>query len=126
MTINTTVIRDTILVATSTGSMGASHTGLGVYEYGFSMRGNTLGVSTHREPFSYTPWGFPGILHRYLSPEFNFWKGIFSTQCGFFSVFAVQIRTCSGCEKTREVNESVDATYGFEVTSSLFVPFKNV
>ena len=23
------------------------------------MHGNTLGVSTHREPFSYTPWGFP-------------------------------------------------------------------
>ena len=39
--------------------MGASHTGLGVYEYGFSMRGNILGVSMHREPFSYTPWGFP-------------------------------------------------------------------
>ena len=59
MTINMTAIVDTIPVATSTGSMGASHTGLGVYEYGFSMRGNTLGVSTHREPFSYTPWGFP-------------------------------------------------------------------
>ena len=59
MTINTTAIADTIPVATSTGSMGASHTGLGVYEYGFSMRGNTLGVSTHREPFSYTLWGFP-------------------------------------------------------------------
>ena len=56
---NTTAIADTIPVATSTGSMGASHTGLGVYEYGFSMRGNTQGVSTHREPFSYTPWGFP-------------------------------------------------------------------
>ena len=59
MTINTTAIADTILVATSTRSMGASHTGLGVYEYSFSMHGNTLGVSTHREPFSYTPWGFP-------------------------------------------------------------------
>ena len=59
MTINTIAIVDTILVATSTGSMGASHTALGVYEYGFSMYGNTLGVSTHREPFSYTPWGFP-------------------------------------------------------------------
>ena len=52
MTTSTTAIVDTIPVATSTGSMGASHTG-------FSMCGNTLGVSTHREPFSYTPWGFP-------------------------------------------------------------------
>ena len=59
MTTSTTVIADTIPVATSTGSMGASHTGLGVYEYGFSMCGNTLGVSKHRGPFSYTPWGFP-------------------------------------------------------------------
>ena len=56
---STTAIVDTIPVATSTGSMGASHTGIGVYKYGFSMRGNNLGVSTHREPFSYTPWGFP-------------------------------------------------------------------
>ena len=59
MTTSMTAIADTILVATSTGSMGASHTGLGVHEYGFSMRGNTLGVSTHGEPFLYTPWGFP-------------------------------------------------------------------
>ena len=59
MTITMTATADTITVATSTGSMGASHTGLGVYEYGSSMRGNTLRVSTHREPFSYTPWGFP-------------------------------------------------------------------
>ena len=70
MTITTTAIAGTIQVVTSTGSMGASHTGLGVYEYGFSMRGNTLGVSTHREPFSYTPWGFPeheGFLASYTS-----------------------------------------------------------
>ena len=59
MTTSMTAIADTILVVTSTRSMGASHTGLGVYEYSFSMRGNTLGVSTHRELFSYTPWGFP-------------------------------------------------------------------
>ena len=59
MTTSMTAIADTILVATSTGSMGASHTGLEVYEYGFSMCGNTLGVLTHREPFSYTPRGFP-------------------------------------------------------------------
>ena len=59
MTTSTTAIADTVPVATSTGSMGASHTGLGVYEYGFSMHGNTLGVSTLRELFLYTPWGFP-------------------------------------------------------------------
>ena len=59
MTTNTTAIVDTISVATSIGSMVASHTGLGVYEYGISMWGNTIGVSPHREPFSYTPWGFP-------------------------------------------------------------------
>ena len=59
MTTSTTAIADTIPVATSTKSMEASHTGLGVYEYSFSMHGNTLGVSMHREPFSYTPWGFP-------------------------------------------------------------------
>ena len=59
MTTNMTAIVDTILVATSTRSMVASHTGLGVYEYGISMHGNTIGVSTHREPFSYTLWGFP-------------------------------------------------------------------
>ena len=61
MTTSTTAIVDTILVATSTGSMGASHTGLGVYEHGFSMRGNTLGVSMHREPFSYTHGGFQNM-----------------------------------------------------------------
>ena len=59
MTTSTTAIVDTIPVATSTGSMEASHTGLGVYEYSFSIHGNTIGVSMHREPFSYTPWGFP-------------------------------------------------------------------
>ena len=68
MTTSTTAIADTIPVATSTGSMGAFHTGLGVYEYGFSMCGNTLGVSTHREPLSYSLWGFPehgGFLASY-------------------------------------------------------------
>ena len=59
MTTNLTAIVDTISVATSTGSMGASHTGLVVSEYGISMHGNTLGASTHREPFSGTPWEFP-------------------------------------------------------------------
>ena len=54
-----TAIADTILVATLTGSMLVSHTGLGVYEYGVSMHGNTIGVSLHRELFSYTPQGFP-------------------------------------------------------------------
>ena len=37
MTTNSTAIADTISVATSTGSMGASHTGLVVSEYGISM-----------------------------------------------------------------------------------------
>ena len=59
MTTIMTAITDTIPVAISTGSIGASHTGLGVYENGFSMHGNTLGVSMHRELFSYTLWGFP-------------------------------------------------------------------
>ena len=79
MTTSMTAIADTIPVATSTGSTGASHTDLGVYEYGFSMCGNTLGVSMHRELSSYTPWGFPehggfqnmgfpGILHRVPPP----------------------------------------------------------
>ena len=75
MTTNTTAIVDTI----STGGMGASHTGLGAYEYGVSMRGNTRGVSTHREPFSYTPWGFPehgGFPVSYTggASAFNWWE----------------------------------------------------
>ena len=59
MTTNSTAIVDIISVATSTGSNGASHTGLVVSEYSVSMHGNTPGASTHREPFSGTPWGFP-------------------------------------------------------------------
>ena len=58
---------DTILVATSTRSMGASHTGLGVYEYSFSMHGNTLGFPCI-ENCSHTTWGFPehgGFLASY-------------------------------------------------------------
>ena len=44
-----TAIADTIPVAISTGSTGASHTGWGVYEYSFSMRGGfqNMGVSRH-------------------------------------------------------------------------------
>ena len=87
MTINTTAIADTIPVATSTGSMGASHTGLAVYEYGFSMRGNTLGVSMHREPFSYTPWGFP---------EHGGFLASYTRKCS--PIFPVQVGSCHGFE----------------------------
>ena len=63
--------------------------GLGVSEYGFSMRGNTLGVSTHREPFSYMPWGFRehgGFLASYTGTgnqgKPGKWEGIFQSGKG--------------------------------------------
>ena len=59
MTCFLTTIKTTIEVAISTGSMGVSHTGVGVSEYGVSMHINTIGASTHRELYSDTPWGFP-------------------------------------------------------------------
>ena len=54
-----TTIMTTIVVAISTRSMGVSHTGIGVSKYGISMHKNTVGASTHREPYSETVWGFP-------------------------------------------------------------------
>ena len=54
-----TCVSTTIVVAISTGSMGVSHTGIGVSEYGISVHRNTVGASTHRELYLDTPWGFP-------------------------------------------------------------------
>ena len=59
MTCVLTAIMTTIEVAISTGSIGISHTGLGVSEYGISMHRDTVGASMHRELYSVTPWGFP-------------------------------------------------------------------
>ena len=63
-----TAITDTIPVAISTRSLGASHTGLGIYEYGFSMHGNYLGVS-HSTIKTHNLWiqHFLLWIQRYLS-----------------------------------------------------------
>ena len=55
MTCVLTAIMTTIEVAISTGSMGVSHTRIGVTEYGISMHRNTIGASMHREPYSDIP-----------------------------------------------------------------------